>query len=222
VLHDFGYDWQRAYHAILRLGDNIIIETPPKGDNVNCKQSILSSIHDCVRKKPSVVIGQFTRDSNTKLTDQIVWISKKRTDLVRKGYIFGPNDSAHTFEIESNFKSKTLKKFLNGILEAEKKWLPGINLITFKSLNGTYPTPDMLVDTLSDIISTPSTDWFPHNVIIDGNHLQLIDTDDPMHKETTTWCFNEDLYGLMLDTIYANSEYEIMELYRVFLELHIQ
>jgi len=220
VIHHFGTDWKKGYNAILNMGDNIIIETPPNGDRGACGQGLIEPINKCLDKEPYTLLGKFKRHTDQKVVDRLVWISKKRTELKRKDYISA--ESLHTFSINSTFKKKSLKKYLNGNLVSEQPWIPGINLITFKSLNGTYPTRDMLVEAVLPLTSTPSTDWFPHNVIVSGKNLHLIDTNDPLHEGTSTWTFNADLYGLMLDVIYANSDQEILELYTAFILAHTE
>lgn len=217
VIHHFGEEWQKGYEAILNLGDNIIIETPPRNDLGACGQAFLSPINDSLDLEPHVLLGEFKRHTDPNKADRLVWISKQKSDLSRKAYTFTPAEAIHTFEIVSNFERKTLKKFYGNELIMEKEWIPGINLITFKSLNGSYPTVPVLVDALPPLIAEPSTDWFPHNVIVKGKTLHLIDTDDPYHAGNDTWRFNDKLYQFMLQIIQAGSEQEIIDLYRYFM-----
>ncbi|MBS0655294.1 MAG: class I SAM-dependent methyltransferase [Verrucomicrobia bacterium] len=77
VLHHFEKDWKKAYKAILRLGDNIIIETPPNGDKMACGQPLIAPINRRINKRAHRLLGRFQRHTDETQVDRIVVMSGK-------------------------------------------------------------------------------------------------------------------------------------------------
>ena len=78
-------------------------------------------------------------------------------------------------------------------------WNKGINLITFKMLNGTYPSKGALKRALFNARDFSSTDWMPHNMIVQGDTLKLIDNHDPQAKGF--WRCNDKLFDAISNWI---------------------
>ena len=76
IIHNLGDDWQEAFDAILQLGDNVIIETPPNEDTGAFGQTILASINARIDQMPSALLGRFARlHTDPNQFDRLVWIS---------------------------------------------------------------------------------------------------------------------------------------------------
>ena len=115
-----------------------------------------------------------------KLFGGYVLFEKKRDRLVRNFWSCR-NHSKYIFKIHANFKEKCLVKSAPDLGESKVKseWIPGINLISFKHLKGTYPTYPMIKSELSRLQSVPHGDWMLNNMIVVGDHLTFIDRVDP-------------------------------------------
>lgn len=74
IIHHFK-DWERAYETILKLGDQIIIETPPNGDAHACGLSRRAPINARIDREPHTLLGQFQRHTDPTQIDRLVWIS---------------------------------------------------------------------------------------------------------------------------------------------------
>lgn len=166
VIHWLGNDWKNAIKALLTLGDNIIIETPPAQQSAKTKDIItyLYSIGaeliaevprhtDAKNKAPMFLL----KSTKSQTLTQSTWFSRK-----------GP------YEIISDFKHKKLKKKDKGI-DLTTDWLPGINFITFKMYQGEYPSVQTLKNEIESLKNVPHNDWAPNNIIVQGNKLALID-----------------------------------------------
>ena len=53
----------------------------------------------------------------------------------------------------------------------ERIWIPGINLCTFKLLNGLWPANNMLINIWNSLDSNQTSAW---NVIVQGENLQIL------------------------------------------------
>ena len=75
VIHHFDADWNKAYEAIKKLGDNIIIETPPDGDQGACGQPCIAPINARIDRESHVLLGRFQRHTDPHLQDRLVWVT---------------------------------------------------------------------------------------------------------------------------------------------------
>lgn len=215
VIHHFGSEWPQAYQAILNMGDNILIETPPRGDIGACGNAYLSAINDRLdQEQNSVLLGQFRRQTDPSKVDKLVWVIKNKRELQRRAYIFPSQCNPHIYEILSDFDSKTLNKYnFMGLLQS--KWEAGINLLTFKMLNGSYPSTKSLAKALEPLTKVPTNDLKPHNLIVQGTQLKVIDVADPILeplKNNTREPFAFLNHGEILKVIKANTPEELRQI----------
>lgn len=101
--------------------------------------------------------------------------------------------------INSTFASKTLEK-RHEEPPSISAWIPGINLMTFKMLNGRYPNANTLMNEIGRLYYIPHLDWMPNNIVIQGCQLKLIDFDDPETSNPKT-VHTETMLSLMLEFV---------------------
>lgn len=65
ILHHFDKDWKRATDAILSLGDNVIIETPPSNDPLAKSNWTIPYIEKYLLEKEQTVIAEIPRNPST-------------------------------------------------------------------------------------------------------------------------------------------------------------
>lgn len=182
VIHWFGDRWQEVADAILAMGDNIVIETPPEEKCVSAERNLLrKKIEDYLLSKNAVILGSAPRHTSDTLSNIYLIEGEKKT-LRRKTWIY-PKKKEDKFEIASNFKTKTItKRFPHANGEgAEFPWVPGINLLTFKMYNGAFPVKKTIKSAIEKIKDETHNDWMVNNMILQGSKLALIDKDDPVH-----------------------------------------
>lgn len=173
ILHHFGANAKSALEAILKLGDNIIIETPTPNDTAS-NRTTLELIISEIKKRNGIKIGTFERHTNKNAQGLMFWVKSHRKYLDRVFWT-GHRCQENDFVIESSF---TEKSFYKNSTKTLRPYIPGINLMTFKCLNGIYPTIDMLNSEFSKFKHTPHPELMLWNIILQGNSMCLIDCDE--------------------------------------------
>jgi hypothetical protein len=181
IIHWFGPQWKYVTDAILKLGDNIIIETPPEEDCASPEQNILrKSIEEYLIFRKARVLGKVPRHTCENKMANIYLLESEKKTLERKHWLAPQNSDPYI--ITSNYEIKTITKWPP---HAERMkvfdWKPGINLITYLMYNGAYPSRREIESWVSEIQDPSHNDWTINNMILQGNRLKLIDWDDPVH-----------------------------------------
>lgn len=179
VIHHFKEKWQQAIDALLTLGDHILIETPPRGCHTAANSPIIPLIEDYLDANAAgKIIGKVPRYGRLGLPgpDQKYanfYLFQMHKNVLPKS-TWGSSHLRY-YAINSTFTEKTLfKPRINKIID----WKPGINLWTFKHLNGKYPYRSHIKDEIARLSLVPHNDFVPWNIIIQGNKLELIDWED--------------------------------------------
>jgi len=177
VVHHFGPDWKRVVDALLNMADHVIIQTPPVQDTHAAGQAYSKALQDYLETKGGTVIGRFPRQTNTQLLDTMYLFSPGKKHLQRIHWANGlPVERYQDYYIESTFTKKILHK--KHQCNIQTPWCRGINLLTFKMLNGVYPNQELIKQQLYALEHVQHNDLKVWNIIIQGNNLQLIDGDD--------------------------------------------
>lgn len=177
VIHWLGNDWKRAIHALLTLGDNIIIETPPAQQSAKTKD-IISYLYSIGAE----LIAEVPRHTDAKNKAPMFLIKSTKAQTLTQSTWFSAKGP---YEIISDFHNKKLKKRDKGT-DVITDWLPGINFITFKMYQGEYPTAQTLKNEIELLKDTPHNDWAPNNIIVQGNKLTLIDHNTSFFAQAAT------------------------------------
>ncbi len=120
-------DWEEALEAIFRLGDNIIIETPPADDAVvDAKPNTPIIAKVLEERRDGVVIARTERYTPGTFSN-MYWFSGNHEGIQRKHW-GAPKNTAE--QVISNFQEKKYRG---------RPWIKGINSRTFKALNGVFP-----------------------------------------------------------------------------------
>jgi hypothetical protein len=178
VVHHFGPRWKQAVNALLNMGDHIIIETPPADDQTAAGSTFVGEILKYLQSQSGIVLGQFPRPTNPLLNDYMFHFSPMRHHLERIHWNNGlPKERWHDYYISSSFTEKTLYKRHE---ETTVPWVKGINLLTFKMLNGTYPNKETIYGLVNELSSIKHNDFKIWNLIIQGQAIVPIDAYSPL------------------------------------------
>lgn len=170
IAHHFGPLWKDLLDAIFALGDHVIIETPTAQEN-----SICGPIEKYIKDKGGILICQTPRHTNPQLKGNMYLIQGSKKQIC-KSY-WNQANLQNNWHINSNFDHKTLIKKLEEPTTLIN-WLPGINLMTFKMLHGTFPTTQMIKTNMLSLNYQKHMDPFLWNLIINGQKLTFIDCKD--------------------------------------------
>ena len=162
ILHHIPGNKNTLIKTLRRLGDHVIIETP-------C--DIALETHNALKNYPAKkTLGQFKRHTSENGFGQLSHLPGTSKKIAKKAMLM----PACNYPIVSNFSEKYLIKQNRHI-----PWQAGINLCTFKCLNGIFRKGTTLTQSLRE------TDWQTHpdltlwNIIIQGEKLRLIDNKGP-------------------------------------------
>lgn len=190
VIHHFNDGVKEICDAFKKLGDYLIIETPPPDDEGACGQKNLQIVYDYFND--GEFLGEFKRHTSDKYSE-VKYTHTPKTEIINS--YWGWEDlyskvrpelhyllNKESLKIDSTFRKKSV---YNPRKEKSSAWIHGINLKTFIALNGVYPTKDYLINKLKsqDLITDykwndSSNDIVLHNIIMEGHKLHLIDYDD--------------------------------------------
>jgi len=173
VVHHFPpHEWKKAAQAILQLGDFVIIETPPIEDTITKGQIFLRDIIDFIENHEHKVIAKTKRHTNPNLFANMYFVKGTKKRLDKRSW-FGPTTPG--YEIVSNLNDRFLMKLNDDNKGLKLPFPKGINLMTFKRLNGTFPTKQVIKDSLAKLLDQSNKLLLPQNIIIQGNSVELID-----------------------------------------------
>ncbi len=164
MTHD-GLDWRKALTKTTELADHCIMVLRHNSDH----------------KNPAQEVSAFLKGKVTVLADDgqnvLILHSKPKKYIYRTQWAKLKRHYYPAHVVMSTFAKKVLvKKMIN----STTPWIRGINLSTFKGLNGSYPT-------LNDVIKTvlkyehklKHNDICLGNMVIQGKEVLPIDFNDP-------------------------------------------
>ena len=175
VVHYFPpHEWKEAAEAILNLGDFVIIETPPVEDKIAGAQEFLKDIIGFIESHEHEIIAKTNRHTNPNFFANMYFVNGTKKRLDKRSW-FGSAISGG-YEISSNLYERFLIKLGdNGQKGSKLRFPKGINLITFKKLNGTFPTKKAIKNSISKLFDQGDNILLPQNIIIQGDNVELID-----------------------------------------------
>lgn len=110
IIHWFPKQWDKIINAIIQLGFNIIIETPPIEPTLPEEQvQVRHSITKFIEALDYKIIGQVPRHTSERLNSLIYLIKGKRDRLNRKTWIYPPNQG-DTHKIFTTYQKKNSYK----------------------------------------------------------------------------------------------------------------
>lgn len=184
IIHHFSKQWKRVADAIFRLGDHIIVETPPSTDAVFAHNKEVKDLETYLKNKKGTVIAKTPRHTDPSALALMTHFEVHKTAINYKHWFFGTPTfgSSISYSIVSSFNEKSFIK-IKPESTIKRPWYPGINFITFKALNGVWPTKKMIIEDLLSFTRLNHPDLLPWNIIIQGKKLQPIDNDGEFYAD---------------------------------------
>lgn len=172
-VEQYTENWKEVLDIVLDLGEYTFIQVPVPS-KLKLTTETQRKVYQYLKSKNGTSVETFTvPQSKHRLA--LFLFSKPKTFLKRKYWTYKRKAGQDDFVIESTFDQKVFHK-----KKGNKKlpWLPGINLLTFKTLNGVFPVKETIREKLATFKGIKHTDLHIWNVIIQGNTLIPIDGDD--------------------------------------------
>lgn len=165
----FPNDWKKAIDQALTMGDYIIFEAP-----ITQSKNYRSFV-DYLKKKGGERIS-CPNSSIAQQTGELYQCASMKKYLIKRRWNYKKNWTLGEYTVESSFAAKNfIKNKIKPKGYSVTQWQPGINLYTFKQLNGIYPTHEMIRSMLYPLASLKHNDLRLFNLIIQGNKLVPID-----------------------------------------------
>ena len=174
----YGSKWQEALSAILTFGDHIILQTPPKNSKLR------SVVEQYCAKKGGHCIAPSPEPIKNHIGNLYLFTQNKKF-LARRRWDYFKDQRPGEYIIKSSFTEKILiKEKIRPQGTTISTWHPGINLLTFKKLDGIYPTSEMIREMIKPMADLQHNDLRIFNIIMQGKQLVPIDVNEKERNNT--------------------------------------
>lgn len=195
VIHQLKDDWKDGIDYLLTLGDNMLIETPPPGCRTAANGYTLPLIEEYLsQNKHGKIVAQVPRYGRPGLPSPEQKYSNVYLFQMNKNVLLKPtwkSPNVRFYPVNSTFEEKIIYK---PRIDKTIDWKKGINLWTFKNMNGVYPSKDVIRQEIKRLSGFAHSDFVPWNMIIQGASLDLIDWDDnnfPSNNHNFDMCWSQ-------------------------------
>ena len=192
IIHHFDEPFQDVLDTLVSMSSFCFMEHPNSLENESTKNSQrlkaeklnLDSFDPILLNKTQSGLGN---SFNQKLERNLWLLKNTQLKTIDRGWrgsskyseSFGPGNH---ISIKSNFDKIDIDYSLR---DENRTWIQGIDLRTFLENNGVYPTNDEIINLIDDLEIKNARDLGPHNLILNGKRLLVIDQDDKFDDVNT-------------------------------------
>ena len=192
IIHHFDEPFQNVLDTLVSMSSFCFLEHPHPLENDSTKNSQrleieklnLDSFEPVLLNKNESGIGN---SFNQKLERNLWLLKNTHSKTIDRGWrcastyneMFG---SGNHICIKSNFDKIDIDY---GLRDENRTWIQGIDLRTFLENNGVYPTNDEIIKLIDNLTINNAKDLGPHNLILNGERLFVIDQDDKFDDVNT-------------------------------------
>ena len=192
IIHHFDEPFQDVLDTLVSMSSFCFMEHPNSLENESTKNSQrleaeklnLDSFDPILLNKTQSGLGN---SFNQKLERNLWLLKNTQLKTIDRGWrgaskyneSFGPGNH---ISIKSNFDKIDIDY---GLRDENRTWIQGIDLRTFLENNGVYPTNDKIINLIDNLEIENARDLGPHNLILNGEHLFVIDQDDKFDDVNT-------------------------------------
>ena len=184
----YTHDWKGIADSILKLGETIIIETPPPNETACSKNETKKrmDIEKYLYSHGAILLGIVPRHTSKYNSAKVFMIQKKKNEFARRHILwpppYEPNNSIHKKHlVQSSYNEKFFIK-IDGKKQEVLPFKKGINLLTFIYFGGIYPEHNTIKKELTKLSKIPHADWSPANMILQGKTIQMIDFENQINN----------------------------------------
>ena len=192
IIHHFDEPFQDVLDTLVSMSSFCFMEHPNSLENESTKNSQrleaeklnLDSFDPILLNKTQSGLGN---SFNQKLERNLWLLKNTQLKTIDRGWrgaskyseSFGPGNH---ISIKSNFDKIDIDYSLR---DENRTWIQGIDLRTFLENNGVYPTNDEIINLIDNLEIKNARDLGPHNLILNGERLFVIDQDDKFDDVNT-------------------------------------
>ena len=192
IIHHFDEPFQDVLETLVSMSSFCFLEHPNSLENESTKNSqrLDTEKLDLEKFKPILLNKNpsgLGNSLNKKLERNLWLLQNTQSKTIDRGWRgaskyteeFGPGNQ---ISIKSNFNEINVDY---GLRDEKRNWIQGIDLRTFLEYGGVYPTNKKIINLIDNLKIKNAKDLGPHNLILNGEHLFLIDQDDKLDAVNT-------------------------------------
>ena len=192
IIHHFDEPFQDVLETLISMSSFCFVEHPNSLEDDSTKNSQRLKIEKLNLEKFEPILlnnnpSGLGNSLNQKLERNLWLLQNTQSKTIDRGWRgatkyteeFGPGNQ---IIIKSNFDEINVDY---GLRDEKRNWIYGIDLRTFLENNGVYPTNDEIINLIDDLKIENAKDLGPHNLILNGESLFLIDQDDKLDAVNT-------------------------------------
>ena len=192
IIHHFDEPFQDVLETLVYMSSFCFLEHPNSLENESTKNSqrLDTEKLDLEKFKPILLnknpsgLGD---PLNKKLERNLWLLQNTQSKTIDRGWRgaskyteeFGPGNQ---ISIKSNFDEINVDY---GLRDEQRNWIQGIDLRTFLEYDGVYPTNEKIINLIDNLKIKNAKDLGPHNLILNGKRLFLIDQNDKLDAVNT-------------------------------------
>ena len=192
IVHHFDEPFQDVLETLVSMSSFCFLEHPNSLENESTKNSqrLDTEKLDLEKFKPILLNKNpsgLGNSLNKKLERNLWLLQNTQSKTIDRGWRgaskyteeFGPGNQ---ISIKSNFNEINVDY---GLRDEKRNWIHGIDLRTFLEYNGVYPTNEKIINLIDNLKIEYAKDLGPHNLILNGERLFLIDQNDKLDAVNT-------------------------------------
>ena len=192
IIHHFDEPFQDVLETLVSMSSFCFLEHPNSLENESTKNSqrLDTEKLDLEKFKPILLNKNPSGlgDSLNKKLERNLWLLQNtQSKTIDRGWRgaskyteeFGPGNQ---ISIKSNFDEINVDY---GLRDEKRNWIQGIDLRTFLEYGGVYPTNKKIINLIDNLKIKNAKDLGPHNLILNGERLFLIDQNDKLDAVNT-------------------------------------
>ena len=192
IIHHFDEPFQDVLETLVSMSSFCFLEHPNSLENESTKNSqrLDTEKLDLEKFKPILLNKNpsgLGNSLNKKLERNLWLLQNTQSKTIDRGWRgaskyteeFGPGNQ---ISIKSNFNEINVDY---GLRDEKRNWIHGIDLRTFLEYDGVYPTNEKIINLINNLKIEYAKDLGPHNLILNGKRLFLIDQNDKLDAVNT-------------------------------------
>ena len=192
IIHHFDEPFQDVLETLVSMSSFCFLEHPNSLENESTKNSqrLDTEKLDLEKFKPILLNKNpsgLGNSLNKKLERNLWLLQNTQSKTIDRGWRgaskyteeFGPGNQ---ISIKSNFDEINVDY---GLRDEKRNWIQGIDLRTFLEYDGVYPTNEKIINLIDNLKIENVKDLGPHNLILNGERLFLIDQNDKLDAVNT-------------------------------------
>ena len=192
IVHHFDEPFQDVLETLVSMSSFCFLEHPNSLENESTKNSqrLDTEKLDLEKFKPILLNKNpsgLGNSLNKKLERNLWLLQNTQSKTIDRGWRgaskyteeFGPGNQ---ISVKSNFDEINVDY---GLRDEKRNWIHGIDLRTFLEYDGVYPTNEKIINLINNLKIEYAKDLGPHNLILNGERLFLIDQNDKLDAVNT-------------------------------------